>query len=64
MAKTVRPGTTLKAIYGGRVRHVVVEEVTDQDNIKVRVGSNTQGTEFNADRVASTDTRGTIFEAE
>jgi hypothetical protein len=64
MAKTVRVGTALKAVYDGRVRHVIVEEVTDQDNIKVRLGSNTQGTEFDADRVASTDTRGTVFEAE
>lgn len=64
MAKTIRTGTALKAIYDGRVRHVIVEEVTDQDNIKVRLGKNSDPTEFNADRVASTDTRGTIFEEE
>lgn len=64
MAKTIRVGTALKALYDGRIRHVIVEEVTDQDNIKVRLGKNSDPTEYNADRVTSTTTRGTIFEPE
>ena len=64
MSKTLRAGTAIKAVYDGRVRHVIVEDVTDQDNVTVRLGKNSDPTEFAADRVASTDTRGTIFEAE
>lgn len=60
----MRAGTAIKAVYDGRVRHVIVEDVTDQDNVTVRLGKNSDPTEFAADRVASTDTRGTIFEAE
>lgn len=61
MAKIIRPGTAIKAEYEGRIRHVIVESVTDQDNITVRLGRNSDPTEFAADRVASTDTRGTLF---
>lgn len=61
MAKTIRPGTALKSEYDGRIRHVIVEEVTDQDNIKVRLGKNSDPTEFDADRQASTTTRGSLF---
>lgn len=61
MAKIIRPGTAIKAEYDGRIRHVIVESVTDQDNITVRLGRNSDPTEFPADRVASTDTRGTLF---
>lgn len=61
MAKIIRPGTAIKAEYDGRIRHVIVEAVTDQDNVTVRLGRNSDPTEFAADRVASTDTRGTLF---
>lgn len=61
MAKIIRPGTAIKAEYDGRIRHVIVESVTDQDNVTVRLGRNSDPTEFPADRVASTDTRGTLF---
>jgi hypothetical protein len=61
MAKTIRVGTALKAEYDGRVRHVIVEGVDDQDNITVRLGKNSDPTEFAADRQASTTTRGSLF---
>lgn len=61
MSKVIRVGTAIKAEYDGRIRHVIVEEVTDQDNVKVRLGRNSDPTEFNADREASTTTRGTLF---
>lgn len=61
MSKTVRVGTTIKAKYGDRIRHVVVESVDDQNNVTVRLGKNSDPTEFAADRVASTTTRGTLF---
>lgn len=64
MAKTVRVGTALKAEYDGRIRHVIVEAVDDQDNITVRLGKNSDPTEFAADRQPSTTTRGTLFVAE
>lgn len=61
MAKTIRAGTAIKAEYAGRIRHVIVEAVTDQDNITVRLGKNSDPTEFEADRQPSTTTRGTLF---
>lgn len=61
MSKTIRVGTTIKALYGDRIRHVVVESVTDQDNVTVRLGKNSAPVEFAADRTASTTTRGTLF---
>lgn len=61
MAKTIRVGTALKAEYDGRIRHVIVEGVDDQNNITVRLGKNSDPTEFAADRQASTTTRGTLF---
>lgn len=61
MSKTIRVGTTIKALYGDRIRHVVVEAVDDQNNVTVRLGKNSAPTEFPADRVASTTTRGTLF---
>ena len=64
MAKIIRPGTAIKAEYEGRLRHVIVESVDDQDNITVRLGLNSDPTEFPADREASTTTRGTLFVAE
>lgn len=64
MAKKIRVGTAIKAEYDGRIRHVIVEEVTDQNNIKVRLGKNSVPTEFNADRIASTKTRGSLFQEE
>jgi hypothetical protein len=56
--KKVRPGTFLKALTGGRIRHTRVQEVTDQDTISARIY---QGEDFPAEREASTKTRGTIF---
>jgi len=64
MSKVIRPGTAIKAEYDGRIRHVIVEGVDDQDNVTVRLGKNSDPTEFAADRVASTDTRGFLFVAE
>lgn len=64
MSKIIRPGTALHVEYEGRIRHAIVEAVTDQDNITVRIGKNSAPTEFAADRITSTTTRGTIFSAE
>jgi len=64
MAKIIRPGTAIKAEYEGRIRHVIVESVDDQDNITVRLGQNSDPTEFPADRTTWTTTRGTLFVAE
>jgi hypothetical protein len=57
--KKVRPGTYLKALTGGRIRHTRVQTVTDQDTIDATIY---QGTEFPATRETSTKTRGTLFE--
>jgi len=59
--KIIRPGTAIKAKYGDRIRHVIVESVDDQDNITVRLGKNSDPTEFAADREVSTTTRGSLF---
>lgn len=64
MAKIIRPGTAIKAEYDGRIRHVIVEGVTDQDTVTVRLGGNSASTEFTAVREASTTTRGSLFVAE
>jgi hypothetical protein len=64
VAKTIRPGTHVKTLTdAGRIRHVRVLAVDDQDNIDVRLGnvSNATSSSFSADRVTSTTTRGTIF---
>jgi hypothetical protein len=63
MTKIVRAGTALKALIDGRIRHVIVQTVTDQNNISVRLGTNESDnpTIVNADRTASTKTRGTLF---
>ena len=45
----------------GRIRHMVIETVTDQNTISGRVGSNTNGVAVNATRAASTTTRGKQF---
>lgn len=63
MAKTLRPGTAEYVLKDGRIRHCIVEEVADQDNITVRLGGNSEGVEFAASRQPSTDTRGTLFQA-
>jgi hypothetical protein len=63
MAKILRPGTDEYVLKDGRIRHCIVEAVTDQDNITVRLGGNSEGVEFAASRQPSTDTRGTLFEA-
>lgn len=64
MAKTIRPGTHIKTLTdAGRVRHVRVIAVDDQDNVDVLLGyaGNETSASFAADRVNSTKTRGTIF---
>jgi len=64
MANFVRPGTYVKVeTDAGRIRHVRVTAVTDQDNVTVRIGApkTSASATFDADRVASTTTRGTIF---
>ena len=63
MAKVLRPGTTEHVLKDGRIRHCVVEEVADQDNITVRLGGNSASVEFSATRQPSTQTRGTLFVA-
>jgi hypothetical protein len=45
----------------GRIRHMVIETVTNQNTISGRVGSNTNGVAVNATRAASTTTRGKQF---
>lgn len=57
--KKVRPGTYLKALTGGRIRHSRVQAVTDQDTIDARIY---QDEDFPAERQPSTKTRGTLFE--
>jgi hypothetical protein len=64
MAKTIRPGTHIKTLTdAGRIRHVRVLAVDDQDNVDVLLGyaGNATSASFSADRIASTTTRGTIF---
>ena len=63
MAKTVRPGTYVKVQTDDRIRHARVTAVDDQDNISVRLGTprTSASLVFNADREASTTTRGTLF---
>jgi len=61
---TIRPGTAIKAKVGDRIRHAIVTEVTDQDNVEVRVGG--AGNPLSArgvavTREASTVTRGSLF---
>lgn len=63
MAKILRPGTDEYVLKDGRIRHCIVETVTDQDTITVRLGGNSEGSEFSATRQPSTSTRGTLFEA-
>lgn len=63
MAKTIRPGTYVKVQADDRIRHARVTAVDDQDNISVRIGTpkTSASVAFNADRGASTRTRGTLF---
>ncbi len=61
---TIRPGTSIKVIAGDRVRHAIVTDVTDQDNVEVRIGgagNETSTIGLDVERVESTKTRGTIF---
>lgn len=65
MAKIVRPGTYVKVLTdANRIRHARVTAVADQDNITVRLGTpqTSASAVFDADRVTSTTTRGTIFQ--
>lgn len=67
MAKIVRPGTYVKVLTSAnRIRHARVTAVTDQNNITVRLGtaSTSASATLGADRLASTDTRGTLFTQE
>ena len=61
MAKIIRPGAAMKAKYGDRIRHVIVEAVDDQDNITVRLGKNSDPTEFAADRTTVDTIRAFLF---
>jgi hypothetical protein len=64
MAKIIQPGTYVPVeTDAGRIRHARVTSVTDQDNITVRLGTakTSASATFEADRVDSTTTRGTIF---
>ena len=64
MANFVRPGTYVKVETDeGRIRHVRVTAVTDQDSITTRIGTpkTSASATFSASREASTTTRGTIF---
>lgn len=63
MAKIIRPGTYVKVQTDDRIRHTRVTAVDDQDNISVRIGTpqTSASAVFNADREASTTTRGTLF---
>jgi len=63
---TIRPGSFLKVLLGGRLRHAVVQTVTDQDNVTVRVGgvgNPTSSTGVAVVREPSTKTRGSLFVA-
>lgn len=62
MARKIRVGTTEPVLVDGRIRHCVVEGVTDQDTITVRLGLNDDPSEFTAVRSSSTVTRGFLFE--
>ena len=65
MAKTVRPGTYVKVLMDdNRIRHARVTAVADQNNITARLGTpqTSASVTFDADRVSSTTTRGTIFQ--
>ena len=62
---TIRPGTALMALIGGRIRHAIVTAVTDQDNIEVRIGGTgnpLSSLDVAVSRETSTDTRGFLFE--
>jgi len=64
MANFVRPGTYVKVeTDNGRIRHVRVTAVTDQDNITTRIGTpkTSASVTFSATRGASTTTRGQIY---
>lgn len=63
MAKKVRVGTAIRALINNRIRHTIVEQVTDQDTVKVRVGLNSDQDLFDVTRSADTKTRGTLFKA-
>ena len=58
--RTLRIGTYIQALTGGRIRHVRVETITDQDDIQAAIYRD--GTPFTATREPSTKTRGTLFE--
>jgi hypothetical protein len=62
MAKKIRVGTAIRALIGSRLRHTIVETVTDQDTLTVRLGKNSDQTLVNVARDSSTKTRGTLFE--
>jgi hypothetical protein len=64
MAKIVRPGTHVYIqMDDDRIRHARVIDVTDQNNISVRIGTakTSASIVFDADKAASTKTRGFIY---
>lgn len=64
MANFVRPGTYVQVeTNAGRIRHVRVIAVANQDTITARIGTprTSASATFSALREPSTTTRGTIF---
>lgn len=59
--RILREGTALRVRIGSRLRHTIVETVTDQDNVTVRLGLNSNETLVTATRQSSTTTRGELF---
>lgn len=61
---TIRVGTAIKALVGGRIRHAIVTDVTDQDSVSVRVGglgNPLSARDVAVEREESTVTRGSLF---
>jgi hypothetical protein len=64
MAKFVRPGTYVNVqTDAGRIRHVRVTAVANQDSVTARIGTpkTSASVTFGASRQTSTTTRGTIY---
>lgn len=63
--KTIRANTFIHALKNGRIRHVKVTDITDQDNLEVNIGNETV---FDVDRGTTgtgvTNTRGSLFRVE
>jgi hypothetical protein len=64
MPKIIRPGTATYTLIDGRLRHTIVTDVTDQDNIDVRLGGASENASFAADRAIVDGTRAYQYEQE